>query len=117
MATGRHYGNGKRAVNHQVWWQDLEAWVQQLHEEFGAYVHCEVCLPPAGYGLSVAVRISVTARGVGKEQRELWSDWAPFNWSDSGHCEKVALQLVSRALLELSSEKERSERQAQLSLL
>jgi hypothetical protein len=115
MATPRKGERPRKAVNHQVWWQDCEAWVQQLYEEHGGYVHCEVCLPPGGHGLQTAIRISITARGVGKEQRELWSDWAPFNWTDAGHAEKVALQLLSRALLELSADAERSERLAQLS--
>lgn len=106
----------KHSVNHQVWWLDLEAWVQQLHEQFGGYCHIEVALPPGGYGLKQAVRLEVVKRGVGKEQDVLWEGWQHFNWGDSGHCEKVALQLVSRALLELSGDAERSERLAQLPL-
>lgn len=106
---------GRKSVNHQVWWEDLYAWVEQLHEEHGGYCLITVEMPPSRYGVHAAVRLEVQKRGVGSERKVLWEGYQRFTPADAGHCEKVALQLVSRALLELSADAERSERQSLLS--
>lgn len=107
---------GRRSVTHQCWWEDLFPWVEQLYEEFGGQSELTICIPPSRFGVRPAVRLEVVKRGVGRERTLLWEGYQHFVDRDSGHCEKVALQLVSRALLELSGDKERSERQSQLPL-
>lgn len=116
MATPRKGDKPRHAVNHQVWWQDLEAWVEQLWEEFGGQVDFSIKLPSSVHSINPAVCLTITKRGVGREQRVLYEDWGVFRWAESGHCEKVALQLISKALLTLEHDRDVSERMAQLPL-
>lgn len=107
-------GRWKRGTNHQVFWSDLEPWVEQLYEEFGAYVRVEVVLPPLGLGVRWGVRTEVYKPVVKQQEIGLWSKWELINPEHTAQVEKFVLQHVSQALLELERERDRAERQAPL---
>lgn len=100
----------------QVVWADLEAWIQQLHEDHGVRVRFNVFLPVPGDGVTAGVSMEAYKwQGVGKEQ-PVKRDWRVFNDQVSGIVEQYALRMVSALLLELENDKERAERQAPLPL-
>lgn len=100
----------------QVAWEDCEAWIEQLYEEFHARVDLSVSLLPRSWKLCSAVSAVVYLQGIGKEKRILWESWEKFTPSVVGGAESAAIKLVSRALLELSDRSEEVAEQAALLL-
>jgi len=96
--------------NHQVTWEDLEPWLQQLEESHGVYVNVEVLLQGLPSGLKPAVRVTGYRVGVGHQRDESFSEWRPFTLRSVGEVEKLSLHIISTALLALESDKERAER-------
>lgn len=100
--------------NTQVVWEDCAPWIDQLYEEHHARVDISVSMIPEAWHLTSAVSISVFVQGVGEQKRELWAGWTRLEKTVYGSAESAVLKMVSQALLELSADKERSERQAVL---
>lgn len=95
--------------NSQVRWIDLEPWVQQLEEQYGVYVGVEVLLQGLPNGLQPAVRVTGYRLGVGSEKKEVFTDWRTFDLNHIGDVERLALHIVSQALLVLDNESWRAE--------
>lgn len=98
----------------QVVWEDLRPWVEQLYAEFHARVDIEITLVPEDWRIVSAVSVSVYVPHVGDRRDCLWHDWLKLEPTVTGGAESLALRLVSKALLELSADRDRSERQSQL---
>jgi hypothetical protein len=94
---------------HAVVLEDLEAWHQQLFEHHHAVCRYVVFDPPSHWGLRPSVMLSVLVTGVGKEEKELWADYATIKATECGAIESAMLKLVSKALLELDGDKLRAE--------
>lgn len=97
---------------HQVALEDSEAWVQQLEEEFGGQCVWTVTFPTARHGLRPAVRLEVSIPRMTGAQKYLWEGWETIGATEVAAVEAAMLRLVSKALLELSGDKWRAERQA-----
>ena len=100
--------------NTQVAWEDLKPWIDQLYEEFHARVDISVSVLPETWKLTSAVSVAVYTQGLRAERRELWADWKPLEPTVYGGVESAVLRMISQCLLELSGDRERSERQATL---
>jgi len=98
----------------QVLWEDLRPWVEQLWEDHHARVEVHVTLVPEDWKLNQAIELEVFRSGVGKERKVIWSDWKQLSLTTHGGAEALALQLISKALLELEIEQERAQRQMPL---
>ena len=96
---------------HQVVLEDLEAWHQQLDEEYRAHCLYTVKYPAAHWGVSPGVSLEVYTVGVGRERRPLWDGWERISATETGAIEAAMLRLASKALLELQGDTERAERQ------
>ena len=105
---------GRASKHHQVYWTDLEAWVEQLYEDHHARLTVEVVLVPLGWNISWGVRISIWTQWGDQGRRELYQEWRAMQPDEVGVAESLALQMASRGLLELEQRKERAERQAPL---
>lgn len=106
---GRRFGVATKV--HQVVLEDLEAWVQQLYEEFGGQCEWAVRYPPTWSSLRPCVRLSVFQERPKKDREELWQSYEVVSFTEQGAVEAAMLRLVSKALLELESDRERAERQ------
>jgi hypothetical protein len=98
----------------QVVLADLEAWVQQLYEDHRVRIRGEVSLPTPQDGIRHGVCLEayrVLPRG---KQEVVHRDWVTIESTTSGAIEKALLQMASRLLLDLESDKERAERQTAL---
>jgi len=93
----------------QVRWVDLEAWLQQLHEQYGVFVSVEVQLQGLCAGLKPAVRVTGYTYPDGRTPVEKFSDYRVFSLGSVGEVEKYALHIVSQALLVLDNEAWRAE--------
>lgn len=98
---------------HQVVLEDLEAWHEQLDEEFRAHCLYEVYCPAAHWQLRSAVSLEVYTVGIGREKTELWRGYETVSLTEQGAVEAAMLRLASKALLELTQDAFRAE-QAQL---
>lgn len=96
--------------NYQVTWDDLEPWVQQLHEEHGVLLTVTVHLEGITTGLKPAVRVVGRRWREGTQYDEIFNNWTVFDLRSIGEVEKHALHLVSTALLALDNDKWRAER-------
>lgn len=111
-----HHHMSFKGRDHQVVWADLDAWIQQLWEEFGGQCEFAVDFPAAVHQVKPIITLTVEKRGIGSERKVLWCDYKVLDINSKCSTEALALQLVSAALLELSGDKERAERRAQLPL-
>lgn len=95
--------------NHQVTWEDVEPWVQQLYEDHGVYVRFEVVIIPP----SLSCRSGVTMRAyrvlVSGKTEAVKDDYKLIALRDVGLVEKHSLQMVSLLLLELENDKAAAE--------
>lgn len=94
---------------HQVVLEDLEAWHQQLDEEYRAHCLYTVKYPVAHFGIRPGVALEVYVVGVGRERRVLWDGYETISATETGAIEAAMLRLASKALLELQGDTHRSE--------
>ncbi len=96
--------NGKVVKNHQCWWTDLHAWVEQLYSEYGFQTSIELTLPAECHHLNPGVAVTLRKPAVGLKGTVEYREWAIFNPEETGGAEAVALRLISRMLLTLDNE-------------
>ena len=106
--TKKRWDIGK---DYQVTWEDLEPWVQQLHEEHGILVSCTVQLEGLSSGLRPCVRVVGRRWRVGSTYDDVFEQYAVFDLRNRGEVEKHVLHILSCTLLALDSDKERAERE------
>lgn len=97
--------------NHQVTWEDVEPWIQQLYDEHGVIVTVKVHLEGLCSGLLPAVRVIASKAGLGAELTEVHSDYRTFSLRSIGEVEKLSLHMLSNLLLSLDNDKWRAERE------
>lgn len=111
-----HHHTSFRGKDHQVTLRDLEPWLQQLEDEFGGYCRYDLRVPAPGHGVKPVIELTVEKRGMGPEKSALWVGYEPLTWCDKCIIESACVRLASKALLELSGDRERAERVSQLPL-
>ena len=105
---------GRWTKQHQVCLDDTEAWVQQLEEEHGTQVRWSVYFPTARHGIRPSVTLTCYLPRANGREEPRWFGWENVPGNEVGAVEACMLRLVSKALLELESDRERAERQQTL---
>lgn len=100
--------------NYQTTWEDCEAWLQQLHEDFGVLVSVQVQLEGLHAGLQPVVRVVGKRHRSGHQFDVVFEDYKPFRLRAVGEVEKHVLQMLSMALLTLENDQAAAERQHNL---
>lgn len=96
--------------NHGVTWEDIEPWLQSLHEDHGIVVAVQVHLEGISGGLKPAVRVTGKRYQRGDVFTTAFEDYHVFELRAVGECEKWVLHMLSRAQMTLDNEKWLAER-------
>lgn len=94
---------------HQVVWEDLRPWVEQLWKGYGVLVAFSVTMLPDDSKVQHAVRMVASHKSVGSEKQQEETDYRYFNTDEVGAVESKALMMISRLLLDLENEKAAAE--------
>lgn len=95
-------------------WEDVENWVQALYEDFHLRCRVQVHVAVPADKVDSAVMVEVFRVGARQHTDELWSDWRRLELRAPHHAEHLAIELLSRAWLDLDLGKRQAERQATL---
>lgn len=96
---------------HQVVWEDLRPWVEQLWKGYGVLVTFSVTMIPDESSIDHAVRMTAVKKHAEAGQVELEGDYRYIETDEVGATEAKALMMVSRLLLDLENLKAAAEAQ------
>lgn len=112
MASQRRFDE----KTYRATWEDYDGWVQALYDDFGLQVRTIVVVTSGPSAVRPGVVVECYKARSGGKQEEAWRGDLPLNVRAPHHAEHCAVQLVSRAWLDLDLARQQAERQASLPL-
>lgn len=103
--------------SYRATWEDCDSWVQAFYEDFGYQVSIRVCLVSGPSAVHPAVAVSVFKPLEKMKTEEKWYNYLRLDIRAPHHAEHCAVQLLSRAWLDVDGDRQRAERQAPVPLL
>ena len=97
--------------NNQVWWSDVEPWLEQLYTDHKVYVRVAVYMFAEKLQMRPTVEVVGFRVTKGRQEEQVYRKDTQFDWRATGGAEAMVVRAVSEMLLILENEKAEAERQ------